>query len=163
MIRDANHADATAVADIYNHYILNTAATFEEKALGVEEIENRIAEVQRSGFSWLVAVEAAKVIGYAYSSRWQPRSAYRYTAEVTVYLAESIRSRGWGTALYTELFSRLRANSIHVAIGAITLPNAASIALHEKFGMEQVAHFKQVGFKFGQWLDVGHWQVELNA
>jgi len=161
MIREAEDNDATAIAEIYNFYIRNTVITFEEDDLEVNEFIKRIQKVQTSGYCWLVAEEKGQVIGYAYSSKWNERSAYKNTAEVSVYLSHTAKTQGWGTKLYTELFNSLRKKSIHVVIGGITLPNAASVALHEKFGMEKVAHFKQVGYKFGQWLDVGYWQAQL--
>ncbi|MBV1884240.1 MAG: GNAT family N-acetyltransferase [Pseudomonadales bacterium] len=162
MIREATKMDAEAIAKIYNHYIQNTVITFEEKELDSVTLEERIKKVQASGFSWLVAIENEKVIGFAYSSKWNEREAYRHTAEVSVYLLHTVTSNGWGTQLYNAIFSSLRNKSIHMVIGGITLPNPASIAIHEKFGMEKVAHFKQVGFKFGEWLDVGYWQVQLS-
>lgn len=163
MIREAKDSDAAALAEIYNFYIRNTVITFEEDDVDADEFIKRIQKVKKSGHSWLVAEEDGHVIGYAYSSKWNERSAYKKTAEVSIYLSDAAKSRGWGAKLYTELFNRLRKKSIHVVIGGITLPNAASVALHEKFGMEQVAHLKQVGYKFGQWLDVGYWQVQLNS
>jgi len=163
MIREATKDDADAIAKIYNYYIQNTVITFEEDNLSGDELSERIEKVQASGFSWLVAEEQGRVIGYAYSSKWNDRAAYKRTAEVTVYLSNDIVSKDWGTKLYHALFSKLREKSIHVVIGGITLPNPASIAIHEKFGMEKVAHFKEVGCKFGEWLDVGYWQVQLNA
>jgi L-amino acid N-acyltransferase YncA len=103
------------------------------------------------------------VIGYAYAGKWNVRSAYRHTVETTVYLSNSTLSKGWGTRLYQALFDTLRDKSIHTIVGGITLPNPASIALHEKFGMKKVAHFSEVGYKFGKWLDVGYWQMELKS
>ncbi len=82
---------------------------------------------------------------------------------MSVYLSASSLNKGLGTGLYHELFSRLRTKQIRIVIGGITLPNSASVALHEKFGMVQVAHFKEVGYKLGNWLDVGYWQVKLSA
>jgi phosphinothricin acetyltransferase len=163
MIREVEENDAAALAEIYNFYIQNTVVTFEEDGIDAIEFIKRIGKVQSSGYSWLVAEENGRVIGYAYSSKWNDRAAYKNTAEVSVYLSHTAKSSGWGTRLYSELFSSLRKRSTHVVIGGITLPNPASIALHEKFGMEKVAHFKQVGYKFGQWLDVGYWQVQLNT
>ncbi|MEM1113450.1 MAG: N-acetyltransferase family protein [Pseudomonadota bacterium] len=163
MIRDAMASDANAISGIYNHYIQSAAATFEEECLSAQVISRRIGEIQEAGFSWLVAEEEGEVSGYAYSSKWQERSAYRHTAEVTVYISHDTTSRGLGTLLYKELFSRLRESAIHTVVAVIVLPNDASVALHEKFGMVQAAHFKQVGYKFDQWLDVGYWQVQLNA
>ena len=163
MIRDATKKDAEAIAEIYNYYIRKTVVTFEEHALDEDAIIERMHKVQTSGFSWLVAVENEKIIGYAYSSKWNERVAYKNTAEVSVYLSPTLKAKGWGTKLYQQLFSGLRDKSIHSVIGGIALPNPASIAIHEKFGMEKVAHFKEVGYKFGKWIDVGYWQVQLSA
>lgn len=96
------------------------------------------------------------MIGYAYASKWKGRCAYRYSVEVSVYLHAEQSGQGMGTALYSALFKQLSELGYHVAIGGIALPNAASVALHEKFGMKKVAHFKEIGFKFGQWVDVGY-------
>jgi L-amino acid N-acyltransferase YncA len=163
MIRAAIESDAQAIADIYNYYIKNTVVTFEELPVSQNDILERIEKVTGSNLPWLVAEDNSVVIGYAYAGKWNMRSAYRHTVESTVYLSNSSLAKGWGTRLYQALFDTLRQKSIHVVIGGITLPNPASIALHEKFGMKQVAHFKEVGYKFGQWLDVGYWQMELKA
>lgn len=164
MIRRATLADAAQVAAIYNHYIANTVVTFEEEALSDEAMSARIREAQGAQLPWLVAQEeAGEVLGYAYASRWNGRCAYRYAVEITVYLAPGAASRGLGSRLYEVLFDELRKRSMHAVIGGIALPNEASIALHEKFGMEKVAHFREVGFKFGRWVDVGYWQGMLDG
>jgi len=163
MIREATENDAEAIVEIYNYYIRNTVVTFEETEVDATDFIARINKVQNSGYSWIVAIDNEQVVGYAYSSKWNERTAYRNTAEVSVYLSHTAISKGWGTKLYEALFTGLRNKDIHVVIGGITLPNPASVALHEKFGMEKVAHFKEVGFKFNTWLDVGYWQVRINA
>ena len=163
MIRDATESDAQAIADIYNHYIANTVVTFEEQAISQSEIIGRMEKVTGSSLPWLVAEDSGVVIGYAYAGKWNMRSAYRHTVESTVYLSPSSVGQGWGTRLYEALFDSLRAKSIHIVIGGITLPNPASVALHEKFGMKQVAHFPEVGHKFGRWLDGGYWQLALES
>ena len=161
MIRDAKLCDAAALTDIYNYYILNTVVTFEEQPITALEMSNRITEVTDAELPWLVAEQNRMIVGFAYASKWKGRCAYRYSAEVTIYLSHSMTSNGIGSALYSELFLRLRANSIHVVLGGISLPNDASIALHEKFGMSKAAHFDEVGFKFGNWVDVAYWQGKL--
>ena len=163
MIRVVAASDAQAIADIYNYYIANTVVTFEELPVSQNDIIERIQKVNDSSLPWLIAVDNGIVIGYAYAGKWNVRSAYRHTVETTVYLSNSSLSKGWGIQLYQALFDILRQKSIHVVIGGITLPNPASVALHEKFGMKKVAHFKEVGYKFGQWLDVGYWQTELKT
>lgn len=157
MIREATPADAAAIAEIYNHYILHTIVTFEEEPIPASEIASRIDEVHASKLPWIVALRDGRVVGYAYASKWKGRCAYRYSTEVTVYLHHEQGGRGIGTELYGALFPMLKERNLHAAMGGISLPNAASVALHEKFGMEKVAHFKEVGYKFGEWIDVGYW------
>lgn len=163
MIRPVSSNDAERIADIYNHYITNTLITFEEEIVSAGDIDKRIIDIALSGLPWLVIEENGEVNGYAYASRWNGRCSFRFSVEITVYLSHLTTSRGLGTKLFEALFSELRKQSVHVAIGGIALPNPASIALHEKFGMEKVAHFKEVGFKFDQWIDVGYWQATLDT
>jgi phosphinothricin acetyltransferase len=162
MIRSATPADADAICVIYNHYIRNTAVTFEEVPVEAAEMRQRIAEVQAL-FPWLVAEDGGQLVGYAYAARWRVRSAYRYSVESTVYLSPDRVGRGWGSQLYLELFRRLEAAGIHAVMGGITLPNPASVGLHEKLGFRKVAHFEAVGWKGDQWLDVGYWQRILDS
>jgi phosphinothricin acetyltransferase len=164
VIRNAVAKDAASIAEIYNHYISDTVVTFETEMIRSEDILSRISKVQSDGLPWLIAEDGSgKLIGYAYVTKWRERFAYRFSVEVTVYLAPTFIGNGVGSQLYDALFSELKSRSIHSVIGGITLPNPASVALHEKFGLEKVAHFKEVGFKFEQWQDVGYWQGVLKA
>jgi L-amino acid N-acyltransferase YncA len=122
-------------------------------------MHRRSAAVLERGLPWLVAESAGAAIGYAYASPWRARPAYRFSVESTVYVAPEHMRRGVGSALYAELLDRLRVSGIHTVMGGIALPNDASVRLHEKLGMKRVAHFHDVGFKFGQWVDVGYWQL----
>ena len=160
-VRAVTPADAGAVAAIYNHYVLQTVVTFEEEPVTSDEMSRRIDEVRAGSLPWFVAERAGAIAGYAYASRWRARSAYRFSSEVTVYLAPEQGRRGIGSALYAELLSALRGSGLHAAIGGIALPNDASVALHEKFGFKKVAHFEQTGFKFNRWIDVGYWELIL--
>ncbi|MTV40427.1 arsinothricin resistance N-acetyltransferase ArsN1 family B [Duganella radicis] len=161
-IRDAVADDAKAIAAIYNPFIANTTISFEEEPVTDAAMAQRIADVQGGGLPWLVAERDGKVVGYAYATKWRVRHAYRFSVESSVYLAPGSAGQGLGSALYAALFERLTACGCHLVIGGIALPNAASVALHEKMGYEKVAHFREVGFKFGRWLDVGYWQKTLN-
>jgi len=161
MLRPVEEKDAQAIVDIYNYYIEHTAVTFEEETLNVDDMLLRINKIGQVGHIWLVAELNNKVVGYAYSAPWRERSAYRFSCEITVYLSAEAKGKGLGTSLYQALFVQLKNMDIKTVIGGITLPNDASIALHEKLGMEKVAHFTDVGLKFNQWLDVGYWQVNL--
>ena len=161
MIRTVTKQDAQAIVDIYNHYVENTVITFEEESINVSEMLKRIEKVTDSNLPWLVIEENNSLLGYAYATPWKARSAYRFSVEATVYLGPKEQGKGLGTQLYQTLFSELKQKSIHSVLGGITLPNPASIALHEKLGMTKVAHFHQIGRKFDQWLDTGYWQLTL--
>jgi phosphinothricin acetyltransferase len=159
-IRDATPDDAEAICRIYNPHILNTIVTFEEMPVTAGDMRTRIAVVTAKS-PWLVAVRDGAVAGYAYAASFHERIGYRHTVVTTVYVDESVHGKGIGTALYRDLLDRLRARSIHAAIGIIALPNPGSIALHEKCGFRKAGHFDQVGSKFGRWIDVGYWQIVL--
>ena len=159
-VRACTPADIPAICDIYNHYIANTVITFEESPISVVEMQKRV-ETTLQLFPWLVYEENEKIIGYAYASKWKDRSAYKHTAEVTVYLHPEHCGKGLGSILYVALIEQLANKNIHALLACIATPNAASERIHEQFGFRQVAHFREVGFKFGRWLDVGYWQKNL--
>ena len=163
MIRSVAAHDIATIRAIYNHYVENTVVSFEEQPVTDGEISARIGKVRDAGLPWLVVEQGDAVCGYAYAASWQERSAYRFCALVSVYLAPHCTGKGLGTQLYTALFAALRATPIRWVIGGIALPNAASVALHEKMGMARVGLHPQVGFKFGRWVDVGYWQGELEG
>lgn len=158
MIRSANVGDTAELCDIYNHYVLNTSVTFEEQAVTVEEMVARVQETLPS-LPWLVVEDSAHVLGFCYASKWKGRCAYRYSAEATAYLRPDATGKGLGRQLYLELLKQLKDRGFHAVIGGIALPNDASVALHEKLGFAKVALFRQVGHKFGNWIDVGYWQL----
>lgn len=160
-VRMATVADAESMIAIYNHYVEETVVTFEEQRVSAEDMAQRIADVRSASLPWLVAERADQLLGYAYATKWRARSAYRFSSEITVYVAPEQIGRGLGSQLYGALFPRLAACGLHAVMGGIALPNAASIALHEKFGLKKVAHFSEVGLKFGRWIDVGYWQGTL--
>lgn len=157
-IRAATVADADAVAAIYNHYVAHTIVTFEEEAISVSEMALRIRNIAAASLPWLIAERQGEVVGYAYARPWRERRAYRFSAEITVYVVPSSTGRGVGSRLYERLLPLTQNRGIHAVIGIIALPNDASVALHEKFGLSKVAHLKEVGFKFDRWIDVGYWE-----
>ena len=159
-IRPVCPGDAPAIAEIYNYYITGTAITFEEEALPVQEMENRIRDISAQ-YPWLVREEAGQVAGYAYISKYKDRVSYRHTAELSIYLRNGLEGKGMGTALLSRLLGAIDRGKIHVLVSGITLHNERSVALHEKFGFAKAAHFHEVGFKFNKWLDVGYWELAL--
>lgn len=157
-IRAANRDDAAEIAAIYNVYARDSIATFELADVDVADMAARIERVQEAGLPWLVACRDHRVCGYAYAAPWKPRAAYARTAESSIYLAREVHGLGIGKRLYGALIERVRAAGVHALIGGVALPNPASIVLHEALGFVQVAHFRETGFKFGRWIDVGYWQ-----
>ena len=153
--------DAAAITEIYNHYILNTVITFEEAALTTDQLAERINSLVGASLPYLVAEVSGQIVGYAYAGRFHSRSAYRFTAESTVYLDKQAGGKGIGSKLYQPLLDALKAKGFHSAISIIALPNDASVGLHEKYNFRKAAHFSEVGYKFGQWHDVGYWQASL--
>lgn len=161
MIRPVRPAeDAGAICEIYNHYIAETVITFEVEPLTSDAMQRRIEEIA-SRFPYLVYEQGGKVLGYCYATTWHSRAAYDRTVEMTIYLHRDRVGKGIGPMLYQELIRLLRRAEFHVAVATITLPNTQSVALHENFGFRKVAHFTEVGCKFGRWLDVGCWELRL--
>ncbi len=160
-IRAATAADADAVAAIYDHYVAHTIVTFEEEPVPASEMALRIQSIAAVPLPWLIAERQGKVVGYAYARPWRERRAYRFSAEITVYIAYTSTGRGIGSKLYEKLFPLIQGRGVHAVVGVIALPNEASVALHEKFGLSKVAHLKEVGFKFDRWIDVGYWECIL--
>ena len=158
MIRPATVDDAEAIARIYDHYVRNTAISFEEDPVAPIAIAGRIAKVLSTPLPYLVVAPADRVIGYAYAARWHGRSAYRFAVETSIYLDPNEVGNGLGICLYSTLLDRLKDHGLHAAIGGIALPNEASVALHERLGFAKVAHYREIGFKLGRWIDVGYWQ-----
>ena len=152
--------DEHAIADIYNHYILNTTVTFEEVPLSPEQMRERI-ETYRAHHPWLVCVVDGRVAGYAYGAKFHARAAFRHTLEASVYLRAGMERRGLGRALYQALMPMLQAQGCHTLIAVISLPHEASVALHESLGFTPSGRLPQVGHKFGQWLDIGYWSLRL--
>jgi len=159
IIRNVQENDIPAIVEIYNPYITRTAVSFEEEPVTVTEIRRRIEEVQTYALPWLCAEIDGSLAGYAYATRWRERSAYRFTAESTIYLGDGFLGLGIGVKLFSVLLEQVRAAGMHQVMAVITLPNPASVGLHEKLGYVKVAHFSQVGYKFEHWLDVGYWQL----
>lgn len=159
-IRNAQVEDAANLVAIYAPYVEKTAITFETQVPTVEDFENRIKKTMKK-FPYLVAIEEGQIVGYAYASTYYARAAYDWTVELSVYVQKEARGKGVGTLLYTALEEELTTRGFKNFLACIALPNPASIALHEKRGYEQVAHFKKVGYKFGTWHDIVWLQKSL--
>jgi L-amino acid N-acyltransferase len=159
-IRPATEADLPAINDIYNHYVLTCTCTYQEQ---LEPLEGRKKwfEHHDEKHPVIVAEADGRVIGWGSLSKFHQRSAYRFTVENSIYIHHQFHRRGVGAALLQELIKIARANGFHAIIAGIDGEQTASMALHTKFGFEKVAHLKQVGFKFGRWLDTIYMELLL--
>ncbi len=160
-VRQAERVDAIEIAFIFNHFIATSHATFEIDPVDDTEIAKRINEARSAGYPFLVCTDDTGLLGFAYGKRFRPRPAYVHSIETSVYVKPGNDLRGIGSALYTELLKVLGDCDFHAVIGGISLPNNASVRLHEKFGFQKVAHFREVGRKFDRWIDVGYWELIL--
>jgi L-amino acid N-acyltransferase YncA len=161
LIRDADpHRDAAACAAIYAPSVSPGVASLEERVPEPHEFADRIRIIQRT-HPWLVAEIDDAVVGYAYGSRHHERASYRWAADVTVYISPAHHRRGIGRALYGTLFDLLIGQGVYEACAGITLPNDASVALHESLGFQPVGVYRDIAYKFGRWRSVGWWQKTL--
>lgn len=164
VIRDADpSADASACAAIYAPYVAASVISLEEVPPTTEEFGKRIERIS-ARYPYLVAEDDdGQVVAFAYGSLHRQRAAYRWACESSVYVDETRRRRGTGRALYVALFDLLRRQGLQLVCAGITLPNEASISLHESFGFELVGVYRRIGWKAGHWQDVGWWQRDLVA
>lgn len=161
-LRLATEDDAASCLAIYGPVVENTAISFELEPPSLEEMRRRIrATVERT--PWLVAGGEAATWGYAYAGPFRARPAYQWTTEATVYVDAGHQGKGVGRALYAGLLAMLRTAGYRSVVGGITLPNRASVALHESLGFQKVGAVKAAGWKLGAWHDVGFWQIELRG
>ena len=160
MIRECRPNDASRICEIYNHFVIDTIATFELEPVSDQEMLKRIQATTRH-YPWLVYEVGDMIAGYTYATQWKPRTGYQHSAESTVYVAPDHAGHGIGSALMRELLERLKPIGIHSVLAGIALPNMPSVALHEKLGFEQVGHFRETGRKFNRWIDVAYWERNI--
>jgi phosphinothricin acetyltransferase len=152
-IRNADIDDLDQLTEIDNHYILNSNATFDIEAQTTEQRKTWFNKYKDSGpYQLLVAEENNKILGYAYSSRYRDHFSFDQTVETSIYLAHDQKSKGVGSLLYKALFEKLASQKLHLAVVGIALPNEPSIALHRKFGFEEVGVFKEYAIKHGKYI-----------
>jgi L-amino acid N-acyltransferase YncA len=155
IVRPATPADLPGILEIYNHAVLNTTASYDYEPRTLDHRTQWFAERQRDNYPILVAVDATgRVAGWSALNPYHARVGYRFTSENSVYVAEDRRGKGIGRALLGPLIEAGRARGLHAILAVIDADNEASVRLHAAFGFEKVGLFKQVGFKFGRWLDV---------
>lgn len=160
-LRAATSQDAAAIASLYAPYVAGSTVSFETEPPSAEAMRSRIQEGARL-YPWIVAeAESGALLGYAYASAFRQRPAYRFSVETSVYLAPDAQRQGIGSRLYRSLLATLEGQGFTQAIAAITLPNRASLRLHERLGFAQSGVYSKVGYKLGEWRDVALWQRPL--
>ena len=162
MIRIATAADAAAIHAIYTPHVLSGMATFETEPPGEAVMRERI-ETRLRRYPWIVWEERGRLLAYAYASRFRERAAYDWIAETSIYVHEDAQRRGIARRLYATLLDGMRLQGINQAVGVITMPGEASVAMHEAMGFEPAGIWRKAGYKLGRWWDVGVWQKELQA
>ena len=160
VIREAHAKDGAAISDIYAPYVKETPISFEEEAPGAAAMSERIRETLVQ-CPYLVAEIEGRVVGYALASRHRARASYRWSVDTSVYLDRNYTRRGIGRALYQTLFPLLARQGYVTAFAGVTLPNPASVGLHEALGFKPVGVYQGVGYKHGAWHDVGWWRLPL--
>jgi phosphinothricin acetyltransferase len=161
-VDNAGPGDYGRIVDIYNHYILNSAATFDTRPFSLGERAPWFAQFSSSGPHQLLVAHAGNAVaGYAYSARFNPRPAYDISVETTVYVDPDSLGGGIGTALYASLFERLGDCGLHGAYAGVTLPNEASVKLHLSFGFHEIGVETEVGYKFDQYWSVARFERRL--
>ncbi|MEP3837056.1 MAG: N-acetyltransferase family protein [Algibacter sp.] len=161
MVRAFHINDVPQLLAIYNYYVLNTTVTFDLEAVTLEAFTEKLKTINAE-YPFIVFEEGNEIIGYAYGSKFRSKPAYNYVVESTVYVKHNAHGKKVGTTLYAELLKLLKEAKFHTVLGVLTIPNDASIKLHERFGFEKVAHLKEVGFKFGAWQHIGIWQLKFD-
>lgn len=159
-IRAVQTSDSKRMAEIYNHYVMNTIVTFESDPVDPNEFLKRL-RAHPKHLPWYVFEDKGIVVGYCYAAPWKQRSAYANSLETSIYLDEQACGRGLGKRAYSYLLTTV--DHFHAIMGGIALPNESSVALHEALGFQKVAHFREVGRKFDRWIDVGYWQFLPNG
>lgn len=161
LLRPAQPADAAAIAQIYNHYIEHSTATFELQPVDGQEMARRMAAIAKQGCPYIVAEHDGQVAAYGYAHTWKERAAFAHTWETTVYVDRQHMHEGLGLLIMRSLITLCRERGAHTLVACITAENAASISLHQRLGFRQASHFHAVGRKFGRWLDIVDMELQL--
>jgi len=160
-VRLVTEEDAAQIREIYSPNILDNAISFETEVPSIEEMTTRIKTFLQK-YPWIVCVIDGKIAGYVYASKHRDREAYQWSCECTIYMNNDFKGKGIGRELYQLLFEILKLQEFRNVYGVITLPNQASVAIHESCGFKHFATYENIGYKFGIWHSVGWWKLQIN-
>lgn len=159
-VRSVALEDAKHLVEIYRPYVEETAITFDYAVPSIYEFEEKITKIIQN-YPFFIAEKDDKILGYAYAGEFYPKDAYKWTAEITIYLDKDARGKGIGETLYANLEKELLDRGIYNLTSCIAYPDEGSISFHEKRGYRKVAHFEKVGYKFERWWDVVWYQKDI--
>lgn len=160
MIREVQIEDAPTLLEIYNYYVKNTIVTFDLNELSLDEFILKMKDGMNH-YPWFLIEFENKIIGYANASQWRKKPAYNGSVESTIYIHPKYHRMGFGAKLYKHLIQELTKRKFHMVVGGISLPNMGSVELHERLGFVKVGQFREAGYKFNKWIDVGFWELVL--
>jgi phosphinothricin acetyltransferase len=160
-VRLATTNDAQQIIAIYSPSILNTSISFETEVPSTEEMQKRIETILQK-YPWIICEVDGTIAGYVYASKHREREAYQWSCECTIYMHNNFKGKGIGKELYQLLFEILKLQGFRNVYAGITLPNEASVTLHEKCGFTHFATYENIGYKFGAWHSVGWWKLQIN-
>jgi L-amino acid N-acyltransferase YncA len=161
-MRKVTIKDAKRICEIYNHYVLNTTVTFDTELFTLEMMENKIRNVLNGGYDYWVYELDGLIVGFCHLNQWKPRNGYRFTAEISIYVDKEFVGRGIGVVMMKYLLEHVDITRIRSILSCISLPNDSSVRVHEKFGFKQAGLYRKIGFKLGEWRDVGYWQLNFD-
>lgn len=151
--------DAERICEIYNYYVLNSTVTFDTEPYTLKMMENKIQSLMNGGYDYWVYEVDGLILGFCHLNEWKPRRGYRFTAETSIYVDKDFIGRGIGVVMMKHMLENVNKEKIHTILSCISLPNDSSVRVHERFGFQLAGLYKQIGFKLGEWRDVGYWQM----
>lgn len=160
-IREATRSDGTAVAEIFNHYVLNTAVTFETEPLAPRQMAERISMVQNDGYPFYVLEHEERILGFCYLHHWNYRKGFRSTAEMVLYVRNDELHKGYATQLLEHLTANVSQFNLHMILATVTMPCDKSTGILSKFNFSKVGELREIGCKFGEFRNVEQWALML--
>lgn len=161
-MRQVTIQDAARICEIYNYYVQHTSVTFDTEPFTLEMMERKIQSILDGGYDYWVYELDDIIVGFCHLNQWKPRNGYRFTSEISIYVAKEFVGRGIGVVMMNHLLAHVDRSKIRSILSCISLPNDSSVRVHEKLGFRQAGLYRRIGFKLGEWRDVGYWQLNFD-